>query len=481
MEDAHQPIDNLFAEAWRSLKIGALAARAGIAKRSGCEAQQVVFMLLMWRWLGSPSVAMFCKAPIQWFCQVKKDVLYDFMKRTDLNWRRWQLLVAKRVCSLNATGRAVLVVDDSIKARRSKKMDAVSSHYDHVTGQYVIGQQVVTLGLCCDDGFIPIDSEISVSNSKRQQKDGALPDGRSRASKRYRQACDWSKIELVAAMVKRALRAGISAAYLVADSWYGNKAMMQLGIDSGLTSILRMKNGNLKYRTAFGGRTRDLNAQQIYRHVARGRWEKVEVYNSKWQMAATTVKINLEHSNAKLECWHEVKLLFVRGLNLDAGESNRWALFLSTDARIDALEMLEAYAMRWSIEVYFKESKQHLKWLGEQTRSFASHSASLHLSAVCYLVLVHLTLEDDQYSRLGQARDELVEQVRVLNYAQKLWQMFRSIIHNALSGMGSALGCSAHSVMDAIDRQMEMFFVTALQLDAKIIQHEHCLDTPSGG
>jgi len=142
--------------------------------------------------------------------------------------------------------------------------------------------------------------------------------------------------------------------------------------------------------------------------------------------------------------------------------------------------MLEVYAMRWSIEVFFKESKQNLKWLGEQTRSFASHSASLHLSAVCYLVLVHLTLEEN-YSRVGEARDDLVEQVTMLSYAQKLWKIFRLIIHNAICGIESVLRCSAKEVMDVVDRKIEKFFVEALQLDSRIIQHKLRLGVPASG
>ena len=105
--------------------------------------------------------------------------------------------------------------------------------------------------------------------------------------------------------------------------------------------------------------------------------------------------------------------------------------------------MLEVYAMRWSIEVYFKECKQHLKFLGEQTRSYVSHAASLHLTAVCYLVLVHLTL-DREYCKVAQAH--------TLSYAQKLWEMFRMSIHKAVTGMGQRLGCAVGDVMREVDR-----------------------------
>jgi IS4 transposase len=40
-----------------------------------------------------------------------------------------------------------------------------------------------------------------------------------------------------------------------------------------------------------------------------------------------------------------------------------WAVFLSTDVNLEAAKVLEIYALRWAVEVYFKEAKQHLGFL----------------------------------------------------------------------------------------------------------------------
>ncbi|MCU7896714.1 MAG: transposase [Candidatus Thiodiazotropha sp. (ex Lucinoma aequizonata)] len=61
--------------------------------------------------------------------------------------------------------------------------------------------------------------------------------------------------------------------------------------------------------------------------------------------------------------------------------------------------MLETYALRWGIEVYFKEAKQHLGFLQEQTTTFASHMPSVHLCAICYLMLVHDKFGESEFSR----------------------------------------------------------------------------------
>jgi hypothetical protein len=51
-------------------------------------------------------------------------------------------------------------------------------------------------------------------------------------------------------------------------------------------------------------------------------------------------------------------LLFVRGNTevekQDTGKHD-WAVFLSTDVNLEAAKVLEIYALRWAVEVYFKE------------------------------------------------------------------------------------------------------------------------------
>ncbi|MCU7907831.1 MAG: transposase [Candidatus Thiodiazotropha sp. (ex Lucinoma aequizonata)] len=80
-----------------------------------------------------------------------------------------------------------------------------------------------------------------------------------------------------------------------------------------------------------------------------------------------------------------MRLLFVRGLK-EPGEADvskkDWALFLTTDIQLSMNKILETYALRWGIEVYFKEAKQHLGFLQEQTAIFASHTASIRLCAI---------------------------------------------------------------------------------------------------
>ena len=121
---------------WNRLGFPRLLNRLGFKKRSGTSAVDVVYLLLLWVWLKVDSIAMFSRESLLSFSSAHKDALYDMLNREDLNWRKLQLHIALKLIATtekNSTIRA-LVVDDSVKMRRGKKMPGVSCHFDHLTG-----------------------------------------------------------------------------------------------------------------------------------------------------------------------------------------------------------------------------------------------------------------------------------------------------------------------------------------------------------
>jgi hypothetical protein len=145
---------------------------AGFHKRSGVDVTHVVYLLLLWIWLKTESIGMFSREAMQSFTDAKKDVMYDYLKREDVNWRRLHCHIAQQVVmehKLNTQTVKAFVLDDSVKIRRGKKMAGVSSHFDHLTGRTVMGQQVLTLGYATEEAFLPLDNQIYISQKKIQQ------------------------------------------------------------------------------------------------------------------------------------------------------------------------------------------------------------------------------------------------------------------------------------------------------------------------
>ncbi len=249
---------------------------------------------------------------------------------------RDDLQAAKKVYDEHALEKSrtrALILDDSIKVRRGKKIEAVSRHFDHVSNTYVKGQQVLTLGLATEDAFLPLDSQIYVSGSQPQPLIKPYKDGRSIGAKRYQEAIGQSKVEMAVGMMRRAVRAGIQADYVAADAWFGNKEMMRAGLSLDITAILRMKKNKLKYRLEVDGREQRLDAKELYQTAVHKQWKKVR--GMPWKAVAVMVDVDLATEKGKKMKpeYYAVKLLFVRGVNEEEdneGSRKDWALFLST-------------------------------------------------------------------------------------------------------------------------------------------------------
>lgn len=479
--DKRTHVDNLFADAWRDLKFGSLLERSGFRKRSGTDIVVVIYLLLVWRWINVSSIGKFSEKAIGLFSDAHRDVMYDTLKREDINWRKFNLHVARSVYdrhSLESSRSRVFVLDDSIKCRRGKKMEGVSSHFDHVSNTHVMGQQVLTLALATEETFLPLDSQIFISEKKVQPLISPYNDARSVAAKRYKEAVDQTKNQMAEGMLRRAVRESFSADFVVADAWFGNKQMISTALSLGLTAILRMKKSKLKYRVKHGGQWQHLDAKELYQLAVRKQWKKVR--NLPWKAVEMTVQVNLttdKSKNAKAD-YGSVKLLFVRGIKEQSdqsdinGSAKDWALFLSTDTELGSSKMLETYSLRWGIEVYFKEAKQHLGFLQEQTITFTSHTASIHLCAIRYLILIN-GKEDQAGATVGLLREQIQDQLNSLSFATQLWQIFRAIINGSLSSISGKLKCSVADVMKIIDMEVEVFFVKSLQLDVYTMRLEH--------
>lgn len=467
-------IDNVFASLWREIGMNTILSRAGFAKRSGAPIGEVLFSLMLWLWLKKESIGMFARECLQG--AMGKDVLYDTMNREDLDWRKYHGQIAyKTVRTLKAPGKKAYVVDDSVLQRFGKKMPAISSHFDHTFGRHVMGQQVLTLGLSCEEGFVPLDSELFISQTKAIALHDAFDDGRSITARRYRTAQQCTKPEMVKSMVKRALNMGIVADYLLADAWFGSKGMIRLTQETSLVPVLRMKKNKMKYRITepVHGETinLELDIQELYRHCIRKKWEPIR--GQKYQAKAVDVELNLAEPK-EAEQWIKVRLLFVRGNTGDIQATvgkHDWAVFLTTDRALSPVEMLELYSLRWAIEVYFKEAKQHLGFLKEQSNHYAAYIASIHLTAIRFCLLV-IAKQTQGAASIAQVRQGLCSNSTDISFAGKLWQVFRAVITAALDGLKAVMGDAIAMVMDAIDAHIQCWFSQVLQLDARTLRLE---------
>jgi len=441
--------------------IGRLSAAISRRRRSDGEPlPNLLCALLVWPLMKVKSLHCFCSE----LCQIlagQVSVLYDFLGREDINWRGLSSELARRVYQDNEIGvrsQRAFVVDDTSQARAGRKVEGTSCYYDHTEGRTRKGHQVLQLGLAGEKGFLPVEAQIVMGEKGAidKPKDKPFHDQRSSAARDMRRARELTKHQLFRDMLQRALRAGFSALYVLADAWFGCKENIACCLENELVGIFQMKRGNLAYQ--YQGRR--YTASQLYAKVQRRLQPKNR--RARYKTASLTVRINLETDARQPERWVQVRLVFSAPVR--ASSTDTWVLFLCTDVTLSDAKILQVYALRWSIEVYFKEIKQNLGFLKEQSGRYQLAYASVHLAALRYLLLFEAMLRSGQLT-YGEIRDRESGRLQALTYAALLWQLFRALIEGALEGLIRDLGRKVvRRILTAIDQTVEEFLNDALHL-----------------
>jgi hypothetical protein len=349
-------------------------------------------------------------------------------------------------------------VDDTSKARAGRKVQGSSCYFDHTQGRHLKGHQVLQFGIAGEKGFLPIEAQLVMGQKAAIDKPNDKPfrDQRSSAARDMRRAKEQTKHQLFRDMLRRAIRAGFVAAYVLADAWFGCKENILCCLENELTGIFQMKRGKLAYK--YKGQS--YTASQLYTLVHRQM--KPINRHARYKTASLVVKINLATDDKQPDNWHDVRLVFSAPVRVSSADT--WVVFLCTDVTLSDAKILEVYALRWSIEVYFKEIKQNLGFLKEQSQRYELAYASVHLAAMRYLLLFEAMLRTGQLS-YGEIRDRETGRLQTLTYATLLWQLFRAIIEGALDGLVKELGRKVvRRVLDAIDQSVEGFLNDALHM-----------------
>lgn len=102
--------------------------------------------------------------------------------------------------------------------------------------------------------------------------------------------------------------------------------------------------------------------------------------------------------------------------------------------------------------------------------AFASHIASISLTAIRYLMLLHESLS--QGRKLSEVRSDMSDGLVYLSFGDRLRGLFRFLINNSIEQFRTEIGSVADDIMIAIEQSVSRFFVQALQLDVFTMELE---------
>lgn len=317
--------------------------------------------------------------------QCGKDVYYDFMNNPYFNWTGLCIkLAASFIKKLNlpACRKTFFILDDTIMPRpRAKQVELCARIFDHVFQRYVKGFTNLTLAWTDGISAIPVCFSLMSSKfrEKRMREADSRIDGRSHGARIRREAVK-DKPSMAISLLQRAIKAGISADYVLMDTWFTNETMLLNLQGIHLHAIGMVK--DLRQRYLYNGR--EYRLKELGRLVLRQGQNSGDI---KGAVEVTTrrglkVKIAVIANRCRPD-----ELLYI----------------LSTDTALSAEEIVRFYSLRFKIEHCFKAMKHHLSLTKEtQCRCFDSTFAFTALSVIRLIVLEWIIRGSEDLSTIGE-------------------------------------------------------------------------------
>jgi hypothetical protein len=361
-----------------------------------------------------------------------KDTVYRFLNSPRHNWRRFLLLlsaaVIQRVSRLTSDDRAdVFIVDDSLFSRsRSKKVELLARVYDHVSHKFVRGFRMLTLGWSDGNSFVPLAFSLLNSENERNRlcdvEDSI--DKRTCGYKRRKESMQ-KATDALFELLTQAQAIGITAKYLLFDSWFAYPAVILKALEHSMHVICMLK-AVPKVRYEYEGRR--LTLKELYCAVRKRRGRAMV-------LASVIVTIGQDAAGSPVP----VKIVFVR----DRNRSRQWLALLSTDTSLSDDEVIRIYGKRWDIETFSKVSKSHLRLAKElQGRTYDQMFAHTTIVFARYIMLSAAARDERDPRTIGDlffaCCDEL-DDIRFAEAIRLLIDLLRSMMNAADIQNGAAI------------------------------------------
>jgi len=406
-----------------TFKIARFLTAFGSFKSKGFDVSVLLLSLLVFRLRGE-SIGRMQKSGKNFLEKIDDNTFYRLMNNQWMDWRKLLIGFAKQFAAhVKAKGdlapkTTCFVLDDTDIEKTGKTIEFVGRIFNHVTKLYPLGYKLLLLGFW--DGKTLIANDFSLHREKGKKgtyglskkelgaQFGKKRDSRSPGHKRVEEL-DKKKGRVAVSMLKRAVKNGFMASYVLMDSWFVNDYMIKSirAIKKGAMHLLGMcKLDNRKYLVD----KKEVNARQL---IVKNQRKKSK-YSRKYK--STYIPVIADYKGVK------VKLFFIRYNN-----AKNWTLLLTTDLSLSFVEAIELYQIRWTIEVLFKECKQYLRLGGSQNTDFDGQVADITITLATHTIL-SLQKRFSSYETMGELFRETGQHLLELTLWERLVKVFLKLI-----------------------------------------------------
>jgi len=255
-----------------------------------------------------------------------------------------------------------ILLDDSKVKKRGKLVQAAAKMFDHVSKCFLWGHQFVCITLVYRGMTIPY--AIALYRPKDDCKRRKLP---------------FQKLTSIAEdLIRDMPDFGVSKVYVLADTYYASKRIIGCARSKGYHFVTVLKSNR---RILVNGRSTTIK-KFIARHFTHQRKRSVHIGKRRYRTLSQQIY---------LPGVGEGKLV----ISQVKGRKTALALF-STQVTADAASIVAIYRVRWSIEVFFKLSKQYLGLTAYHHRDERAVRSHLQLVLLAYCLLTHLFIDEQR-------------------------------------------------------------------------------------
>jgi len=261
----------------------------------------------------------------------------------------------------------------------------MSQFYDHSTGSYFTGHQVVFLGWYNGRSCVPLDFVIKTGKKRFKEAKRGIYDILSHTYKRYKES-RLKKTDIVINMIKRAMKHNILFTYVLWDSWYNcDKAYKYIFtklVPKGKHLVSMVKQSSEKYRYENNGQTEDMPVNAIYKSIKK--WQEM---SNGIKFKSVTVGVTDKSKRKNRSITGLVKMCFFW---FPGQKKGKYKVIICTNLELTAEEIFEKYTQRWSIEVMIKDIKQYMGYDQSKSSKYSALIADLSIRCICYTMLCSL-------------------------------------------------------------------------------------------
>ena len=338
-----------------------------------------------------------------------KDTYYRFIQSKRYNWRKLLLLSTKSLIAKieplqKKTEPGLLIIDDTIEIKRGKQIEgSCKSLWSNKEHRCINGLNIISLNFTDAHSTFQLDFAI-VMNKSRRKGLNTFSNALHHRSNAYARRVESTrgKNTLAVEMLKRALDQGITADYLLVDSWYAKPNFIKEAKDEGVDVVARIANNNTIWN--FKGKHKTLNS--MYGALSKIKNEKTGYHGKIQYHYFDTIGEHKTLGKVKLVFLHTGKELIV---------------LISTDLSLSGKEIIETYKKRWNIEQGYKDLREYFGLGKEENRLYEALIARITLSMFTYNLVSYINRIQNEPQTLGELFRDLECELEALAISMQLF------------------------------------------------------------